>query len=241
MLVSLGVARSYRLHLPPSLSTPAPLVIVLHGASGNAARVELRYHWDGIADRFGFAVVYPQGQNDQWNATLDPRGPNDVAFVGALVDDLVPRYRLNARRVFVAGMSNGGAMTYRLACSLSGRIAAIAPVEAWNPGCVPAQPVSVVAVHGLADHEVPISAAEQAVTAMRVLDHCPAVAHIRSNGGVIRTTWSPCVGGTLVEMYSVAGSGHEWPGSWPPLPDHNYPSNALDATGAIWKALERVR
>ena len=113
-LTSQGVERSYRLRAPPSFHNAerAPLVVVLHGATGNAGRVELRYHWDSLSDRDGFFVVYPQGVLDQWNAALDPGGVDDVGFLTALIDHLVRTFPIDPNRVYVAGMSNGGAMTY---------------------------------------------------------------------------------------------------------------------------------
>ena len=61
-------------------------MVVLHGASGNAARVELRYHWDPLSDRDGFFVVYPQGLSGQWNASLAPDDGDDVQFLTALLE-----------------------------------------------------------------------------------------------------------------------------------------------------------
>jgi polyhydroxybutyrate depolymerase len=235
-LRSFGVERSYRLHAPASFHNAerAPLVVVLHGATGNAGRVELRYHWDSLSDRDGFFVVYPQGVLDQWNAALDPGGVDDVSFLTALIDHLVRTFPIDPSRVYVAGMSNGGAMTYRIGCALSDRVAAIAAVEAANPGCRPAQPVSMVAVHGLADYQVLFTSAEQSVSAWRAYDGCPIGPRIQRTGPVTHSVWAPCAAGTAVELYGVAGSGHEWPGSSPPLAGHDPPSPALDATQVIW-------
>jgi polyhydroxybutyrate depolymerase len=236
-LTSQGVERSYRLHAPASSHTAerAPLVLVLHGATGNAGRVELRYHWDSLSDRDGFFVVYPQGVLDEWNAALDPRRADDVSFLTALIDHIVRTLPIDPRRVYVAGMSNGGAMTYRIGCALSDRIAAIAPVEAATPGCRPAQPVSIVAVHGLADHQVSFTSAQQSVSAWRAYDDCPIDPRIQRTGPVTHSAWTPCAAGTAAELYAVAGSGHEWPGSSPPLVGHDPPSPDLNATQVIWQ------
>jgi poly(hydroxyalkanoate) depolymerase family esterase len=175
VLMSNGVERSYRLHAPPPVppAGPAPLVIVLHGATGNAARVELRYHWDGLADRAGFFVVYPQGLLDQWNATLDPRAADDVRFLSALIDRLAQTLPVDSGRVYVAGMSNGGSMTYRLGCALADRIAAIAAVEAASSGCrsgrVPAirsppGPASSPTMSGRRAQQAPPSSCTQSAT-----------------------------------------------------------------------------
>jgi polyhydroxybutyrate depolymerase len=237
VLISNGVERSYRLHKPPSINAarPAPLVVVLHGATGNAGRVELRYHWDPLADRDGFFVVYPQGLLDDWNPTVGPRAAADVRFLSELIDHLAQTLPVDPGRVYVAGMSDGGAMTYRLGCALSGRIAAIGAVEAPHLGCGPAPPVSLVAVHGLADHRVTIDSAQRAVAAWREADGCPTDPKTSQAGLVAHSVWEPCTAGTAVELYVVSGSGHEWPGASPPLVGHDPPSAALDATRVIWE------
>jgi polyhydroxybutyrate depolymerase len=131
-------------------------------------------------------------------------------------------------------MSNGGAMTYRLGCALSDRLAAIATVEAPNPGCRPARPVSMVAVHGLDDHQVLFAGAQHSVAEWRDFDRCPAEPRTLRTTAVTRQVWSSCATGTSVELYAVTNSGHEWPGSSPPLPGHDPPSRNLDATRVIW-------
>jgi polyhydroxybutyrate depolymerase len=242
-LMSQGVERTYRLHSPPPthVTERVPLVLVLHGASGNAARVELRYHWDSLSDRDGFFVAYPQGVLDEWNAASDPGRVDDVIFLRALVRRLEQTVPIDANRVYVAGMSNGGAMTYRVGCALSDLVAAIAPVEAWNPGCRPSRPVAMVAVHGLADHEVSFTSAQQSVSAWRADDGCPVDPSVQQTGPVTHSVWSPCAAATTVELYAVAGSGHEWPGSSPPLAGHDPPSPDLDATRVIWQFFRQHR
>jgi polyhydroxybutyrate depolymerase len=240
-LTANGTDRSYRLHTPASFHAAerTALVLVLHGASGNAGRVELRYHWDSLSDRDGFFVVYPQGVLDQWNALLAPRAADDVNFLTLLIDHLVRTLSVDPSRVYAAGMSNGGAMTYRIACALPDRVAAIAAVEAANPGCRPAQPVSMVAVHGRADHQVSFASAERSVAAWRDDDGCPADPQTQRTGPVTHSVWVPCAAGTAVELYGVDGSGHEWPGSSPPLAGHDPPSLDLDATQVIWDFFRR--
>jgi polyhydroxybutyrate depolymerase len=208
--------------------------MVLHGATGNAARVEFRYHWDVLSDRDGFFVVYPQGMSDQWNANLAPNNVNDLQFLSGLLEQLTRTLPIDPHRVYVAGMSNGGAMTYQLGCTLSDRLAAIAAVEAPNPGCRAARPMSIVVIHGLNDHQVSFTAAQQSVAAWRSFDSCPTHPRTFRTAAVTRQTWSPCRTGTSVELYAVANSGHEWPGSSPPLPGHDPPSHNLDATQVIW-------
>lgn len=240
-LLSHGVERSYRLHVPTGASATRrrALVVVLHGANGNAARVELRYHWDPLADSDGFFVVYPQGLFDRWNLSANVGANDDVAFLAGLINDVERQFPIDPARVYVAGMSSGAGMTYLLGCALPDRIAAIAPVEGANPGCSPTRPVSMVAVHGSADHQIPLVSAQRSVAAWRGFDGCPADGRIDHAGPVTHLAWAPCARNAEVELYTIDGSGHEWPGSWPPLPGHDLPSPDLDATRVVWDFFRR--
>ncbi|HXY94570.1 MAG TPA: PHB depolymerase family esterase, partial [Acidimicrobiia bacterium] len=142
-----GQPRTYRLH-GVTRSGPQALVIVLHGAGATAKEVERRYHWDPLADREGFAVAYPQAILRRWDET----GTGDVDFLRTLITDVSARTPIDPARVYVTGISNGGVMTYRAGCALAGTVAAIGPVAAWFPDCLPATAVSVIHIHGLEDH-----------------------------------------------------------------------------------------
>jgi polyhydroxybutyrate depolymerase len=157
--------RHYELHLP-SHRPPGryPLVLALHGGFGNGAVLERAIGLDAIADREGFAVVYPDGLNRHWN---DGRGSasgatdvDDVAYLRSLVDELTAAYPIDVDRVYATGMSNGGIMSYRLGCELADKLAAIAIVSGEisatvAASCHPARAISVLAINGTADPFVP--------------------------------------------------------------------------------------
>ena len=165
-----GVTRAYRIHLPASYdsSRPVPLVIMLHGHGGHAATFEESTGMSEKADHEGFIVLYPQalGSPSAWHSAIDgPATRGDIAFVRTLLDTTARRYNVDGRRIYVAGHSNGGFMTYRIASVLSRRVAAIG-VVAGSIGLVtdagdtiriatPNAPVAVVHLHGLADRSVP--------------------------------------------------------------------------------------
>jgi len=154
------------LHLPRMEAplTGYPLVIALHGGFGSGAQLERAVGLDAIADREGFAVVYPDGRAHHWN---DGRGPDaggedvdDVAYVRSLIDDLAAKHPIDTRRIYAVGLSNGAMMAYRLACELSDTLAAVATVAggiATNvaPRCHPSRAISVLAIHGTADPIMP--------------------------------------------------------------------------------------
>src|SRR5882672_10047955 len=132
--------RTYRVHLPHH-SKHLPLVIALHGGSWQGAKMEVVSELDVTANRHDFIVVYPDSiggdkpVDHRWadgrgTTKADVDGVDDVAFVSALIDQLSAEYSIDLSRVYATGISNGGFMSHKLACELSDRIAAIAPVAA---------------------------------------------------------------------------------------------------------------
>jgi len=172
-----GRERAYLLHVPPGYdgTAPLPLVLLLHGAGGDGAGMERLTKFDAVADAQNALVVYPDGVGRRWAGehgytAAETQGVDDVAFLGALLDDLAARYTVDARRVYVAGISNGGFMAGRLACDLPDRFAAvgivassvIVPVaqncsagSAGSAGSV-GSAVPVILMHGTEDPIVPV-------------------------------------------------------------------------------------
>jgi poly(hydroxyalkanoate) depolymerase family esterase len=136
-----GRKRTYLIHPPKGYDakTPLPLVLVLHGAVQGAANAESMSGMSAKADKEDFLVAYPTGTSrfglaPTWNAGACcgyamTNKVDDVGFLRALIDRLEHDYTVDPKRIFVTGISNGGMMSYRLACELADRIAAIAPVE----------------------------------------------------------------------------------------------------------------
>ena len=135
--------------------TPVPLVLDLHGLSEGAQVHTLMSAFSDLAQKEGFAVVFPNGTGSpvHWETSLDATENIDIAFVKAILDTLGKDLCLDQSRVYATGLSNGAMMSSVLACTLSDRIAAIAPVAgvAKPDGCDPARPVPVLAFHGTAD------------------------------------------------------------------------------------------
>lgn len=156
-----GRERSYIAEFPAS-AAPAPAIIVLHGGRGSGRQVQ-RYTDFDLTGR-GFVELYPDGIDSHWNdgrAALDgaPLGSvDDVGFLLAMIDSLAAEGRVDPARVFVTGISNGGAMSQRLICHVPGRIAGAAIVAMNFPvglDCPPGQPVPVLFLLGSADPLVP--------------------------------------------------------------------------------------
>ena len=167
-LVHGGRTRTYLVH-DVARTTPAPVVIALHGGGGNADNAVTMTAFDRLAERDGFIAVYPNGtaRRDRrilltWNAghccaaAMEQR-VDDVGFIGALIETLVASGRADPSRIYVTGMSNGGMMAHRLGRELSTKIAAIAPVvgAVFGDEPPPLAPMPAFIVVGADDTVVP--------------------------------------------------------------------------------------
>ena len=254
-----GLERTYRLYRPAGLARDAavPLVLVLHGGFGTGAGAERAYHWDETADAHGFVVLYPDGIGRSWNAgaCCGPalrRNLDDIGFLEALIEHITNDEHIDLRRIYVTGISNGAMMTYRLACESHLKLAALGPVAGtFSAPCKQSHPTSVLAIHGLDDRTVPFAggvgvgfdksprpAVSDVIARWRAVDHCAAA---RSHDEPpVHYEISTCEVGRTVELVTIAGAGHQWPGSETPPPAAaallhlDQPSRALDATALLW-------
>jgi polyhydroxybutyrate depolymerase len=252
-----GVSRTYIVYRPASLPARAPLVVMLHGGFGSASQAQKSYGWDAEADRGHFVVAYPDGLNRAWNTgggccgVPGKTNADDTGFITAMVPAIGRLVPVDADRVYATGISNGGIMAYTLACHTS-VFAAIGPDSATELGSCPApHPLSVIHIHGTADKSIPYQGGEGGGVAhidgpsvpslnarWRSIDHCatPAV----KTAGAVTTSTASCPAGHAVELITIAGVGHQWPGAASrPLLQRilgtDPPSTALNATQVIWQ------
>jgi polyhydroxybutyrate depolymerase len=270
-----GLKRTYVIHLPPSFGKtgPLPLVMVLHGGGGTGEKME-RLTLGGInrlSDREGFVVVYPDGIEEHWNDGRDKvkyrahrEKIDDVGFLSALIDHLAAGGNIDKKRVYVTGISNGAMMSNRLACELTGRIRAIAPVAGnmpydLAPRCSPSRPIPVLMISGTQDPMMPWAGGEAHFLRLKfgkVLsvpetikfwvahNHCaPAPAVTREpdknpqDGTRVRKeVYAGCDAGAEVILYPVEGGGHTWPKGYRYLPERliGKTSEDIDANELIW-------
>jgi polyhydroxybutyrate depolymerase len=215
---------SVDLHTPPRRNAePTPLVIVLHGYGGTGPGMERRTRFSEAGDSAGFAVAYPNAQaNAQGKRAWSGASPlsRDVLMLRALIDSVAARVPIDRRRVYLAGFSNGGGMTYRAALALPNTFAAIGVVagvagpavnEAAMHGDDPGPPL--VAVHGVLDRTVPYGPAVLgSVRRWAQRNGCSLDPLIDTLPGqdAVRTTYASCSSGS-VTLYAMQHGGHGWP------------------------------
>ena len=225
------------------LTTPAPLVLDLHGYLEGAQIHTATSGMSNLADRHGFVLVSPQGTGTDvfWNHRQRPEGPPDVAFLASVLDAVEHDLCIDRTRVYVVGYSNGAFMTSTLGCVMTDRLAAIAPVAGarFDAGCTPSRPLPVLAFHGTADPIVAFAGGDSASGASldfdsasaanftgdvnrpvldsladwAEVDGCDAQPTRRPASAHVVLVQWACPTGQEVVFYEVTGGGHSWPGS----------------------------
>ena len=253
-----GITRDYILYVPPSYSavTEVPLVFNFHGYTSNAT--EQMYYGDfrTIADTEGFIIVHPEGTLNNsgvthWNVGWGGSTVNDINFTSTLIDSIASEYSINLDRVYSTGMSNGGFMSYQLACELSDRIAAIASVTGsmnlgWFNSCNPSHPMPVMGIHGTLDPTVSYNASIFTESIPNIMDfwvnfnNCNNTAIVTNipNANTAdgctaeHQIWENGSNGVAVEHYKIIDGEHSWPGALFPNGVTNQDINAAEK---IWE------
>ena len=231
-----GRARRYLLFLPPGhdRTRPAPLLLVFHGGGGTAESMARIMDTHAKAARMGMITAYPQSLYEGFNAGpgVDGKAPNfgqavaegvdDVAYVSRVIDDVGAHAKVDPRRVFAAGWSNGSAMSFRLAVQLSDRIAAVAgamsELSLMDPLTM-RRPVPMMYIWGTKDPIMRPGSPPKAELAARMiqrliaLDRCaPTPVEVIERKNATRRTWRGAAEGSEVVEWRLEGSGHWWPG-----------------------------
>jgi polyhydroxybutyrate depolymerase len=233
-----GIQRSYLVHLPPGATGPLPVVLSFHGLGTNAEQQERLSGFSVLADREGFAAVYPQGERNAWR--VFGRHADDVRFVLVLIDDLARSLPIDRDRVYATGISNGAQMAWRLACDAPGALAAIGMVAGGYPRLCGDERPPAILFHGTADRLLPYRgrAGQMAVRDFAAgwggSRGCRADAAqgelLYRNGDATAERWR-CKPHDAV-LFTLAGKGHSWPGSRTP---ERITSHDVDASAEMWR------
>lgn len=252
-----GTKRCYLVHVPESYNenNEVSLIIALHGGLGSAKNIEEQSGLASFSEEKGFIACFPNALNKTWNAggccgKAVKKNIDDVGFISKLIDELLMRYTINPNKVYVTGMSNGGFMAYRLACELSHKIAAIAPVAgSMNvSSCVPVEPVSVLHFHSYEDSNVPYGGGigdgvsdhynppiDSVLQAWAIKNGCNDNANLIYDGDDYdHFVWGSCTDSTSVELFITHDGGHSWPMGEKPLKRSDQPSQFIDANALMW-------
>lgn len=226
-----SAARRYRLAVPADKGQRAlPLILNFHGYTSTAGEQAVYSQLEAKGPPRGYVVATPQGTATPafWKILPNLPAPDDVAFTNTLIDHLEQTRCIDPTRVYSTGLSNGAGMSALLGCRIPNRLAAIAPVSGLTlvARCPKGTPMSVIAFHGSADQVVayeggrssfaglPVLGVPMGVAAWATRASCAAKPKIRDvTPHVQLTTYQGCASGTNVELYTIVGGGHTWPGS----------------------------
>jgi polyhydroxybutyrate depolymerase len=243
-----GGDRPVTVHLPASYDAvrPAPLVILLHGYGSSGLGTDAYFRLARAADARGYVYAYPDGTIDSnynrfWNATdaccnFDKADVDDVAYLAGVVAEIQAKLAIDPKRIALVGHSNGGFMSYRMACDRAGLVGAIVSLAAASfadpADCAPSEPVSVAQIHGTDDDVVRYKGdrgtdrsypgAEATAEAWAAYDGCREApsqfsATVDVDGVLTDGTdpaetwvaeWSGCRSGATVQLWTIPNGGH---------------------------------
>ncbi len=252
-----GIKRRSLLHVPDSYdgTESVSLILAFHGGVGTPKNIEDQSQLSELSDQEGFIVCYPEGYKRTWNAggccgKAMKDNVDDVGMVSALIDQLLADYNIDPKRIYATGMSNGGFFSYRLACELSDKIAAIAPVASTMnfPECNPTQAVPVIHFHSYEDSNVPYLGGigdgisdhynpplDSVFNAWSGHNGCSSNMTVYDGSDYTLKRWFDCDSNAIIEYYISRDGGHQWPMGIKPTRSGDDPSQAFNANSLMWQ------
>lgn len=259
-----GYKRTFTIVFPSNYNeshNKFPAIIALHGGGGSAKQMEESYELPAKAEKEKYVMIYPDGIQSNgllkartWNAGLCcefamENNIDDVGFLSKMIDSILKNYQVDSKKIYAVGMSNGGMMAYRLACELSNKIAAIAPVACTMTTtklCDVNKTVPIIHFHSEMDENVPFlggigirginyPAVEKGLNYWATLNECHSKAKIVFENEKYRhQQWLDCKAKSNIELYLTKDGGHSWPGITKVRIGGDEPSNALNANDLIF-------
>jgi polyhydroxybutyrate depolymerase len=256
-----GLERFYLIYKPLSLNEEdAPVLIALHGYGSTAVIHKSYTGYEQLAEENKFIVIYPQGyklesllvnSSSHWNvgAWTIASEIDDLGFIDSIISLVINKEQVDESRIYSSGMSNGGFMSYHLACNLSRKIAAIASVtgsmsKETLADCAPSHPTAVLQIHGLQDLVVPYSGfddlgmepIDDVLAYWANLNSCnperlvAVVDYFNEKGSIDFINYESCMNSVDVRLIRIPSMGHTWPG----LNNFN-----ISASEEIWNFLSQ--
>ncbi|HEV8314831.1 MAG TPA: PHB depolymerase family esterase [Burkholderiaceae bacterium] len=268
-----GLRRMYRIHVPESYddAKPTPLLFALHGGGGSMdyQADDTKYGLITKSEQAGFIAVFPNGYSKlksgkfaTWNAGnccggARDQNVDDVGFIRRIVANLMRQMNVDRQRIYATGMSNGGLMSYRLACEMSDVFKAIAPVAGTDNtrSCTPKQPVAVLHIHARNDTHVlytggagsplrdkstvtEFTSVPDTVAKWVKLDGCIATPRrTLDKPGAYCEVYAPCRAQAEVQLCVTETGEHSWPGGHKRRGEA--PSQAISANDVMWEFFSR--
>ena len=248
-----NIIRQFYIYVGSTYTSNSSILFSLHGYTSRGLWNMNYTGFQSIADQEGFIVIYPQGTllpstgQTHWNVGGWTTGSttDDVGFINEIIEFIDDEYSIDQSRIYSTGMSNGGYMSYKLACDLSSKIAAVVSVTgSMTPetfdSCSPTHATSIAQIHGLQDSVVnyygslwskPI---EEVIDFWMSFNNCsetPETIEINGiNGGGIHNIYSNCDNQTSVELFLMTNMWHDWP---------NFDNHDIQASTTVWDFLSK--
>ena len=225
-----GLDRQYLIYIPNSFAGQSkfPMMINIHGYGGNASEHMANADMRSLADSENFILIYPQGSEldgfPHWNAALNggdnKSSVDDLGFIEALINshsDII-----DLKRVYAFGYSNGGMMSYALACYKSNLIAAIGSVSGCmlQSNCTPSHSIPLIKLHGTSDSTIPYNGSNEVNSVDSTLDFwinfnnvnsTPTIKTVNDNGKKIeKFQYNQGTNDVSIEHYKITNGGHVW-------------------------------
>ena len=242
--------RFYYLYKPSNLDTNSSVAVLfaLHGY-GSSAMTHFNYtNYEPIANENNFIVVYPQGTtnnglNTHWNngGWTSKSTAKDIEFIGTVINYIKNKITIDETRIYSSGMSNGGYMSYHLACNLDNTFAAVVSVTGSMTNdtfdnCAPSHPTAAMQIHGVQDLTVPYLGYSWSKSIDDVIDYWVSynscntepervIKYSNQTDLINFDTYGSCINNINVKLILHSGMGHNWPF----IQNYN-----LDASREIW-------
>jgi len=260
------LARRYLLYIPNSYdgTKSVPLLLNFHGMTSSSGD-QLKYgDFRAIAEKENFIIALPQGTRNSkfltyWNSQFDPEGVDDISFSGAMIDSIVAKYNINQKRIYSTGMSNGGFMSFTLACEMGDRLAAIASVagamtkKQLTETCQSTSVTPILYIHSTDDELVPYNGNDEwQASADDILSfwtkkyNCNLTPESKKledldpndESTVEHFVYKDCDNQSQLEHFKIIGGKHAWPGSKIKFKTTNFDINASEEIWRFFKNYE---